>query len=152
MAVVGLVVCSHETALARGAFPKCKPAQYAYVPGVNGAEGTVVLQAPVVYRSGPTCRLVERVVVRLADARGHLLKVRGDPAHVVVDAVVGRRRVFQFRGVALGWHNWCAQGPSAFSFRVTSPTKAVEFRWHPAVPVCIDPAAPSVLRRFTHRG
>jgi hypothetical protein len=151
-AAVFFALFATGVAASPGSFPKCKPSAYTYDAGLNGAEGTLVLQAALVYRSGPTCRLEDRVVVRLADARGHLLRVKGNPAHLVVDAIIGPRRVIGFRGVLLGWHNWCAQRPSAFSFRVVSATKTAEFHWSQETPVCIDPAQPSVLRRFTHRG
>jgi hypothetical protein len=71
---------------------------------------------------------------------------------LIVHAIIGPRRIFEFRGVLLGWHNWCAKRPSAFSYSVVSATKTVEFHWSPGTPVCIDPAQPSILRRFTHRG
>jgi hypothetical protein len=134
------------------AFRNCNTDAYTYGAGTNGYIGSVVLDAPVLYRSGPVCSLVESVVVRLTDARGDLLKVKGNPAHVRVIALVGPTRVRQFRGVLLGWRNWCLKRPTAFAYTVTSRTKTVAFHWRLSRPACIDASAPSILRHLTQGG
>ena len=132
--------------------PLCPRTAYRYTLGKNGAQGALILDAHVASAAGRRCRVDDRVVLRLTDGRGRLLRVRGNPVRTVMRAVVGRREILQTHAVLFAWRNWCSSFPASFAFTVSSRAKSGTFRWSVGEPACIDPAKPSTLRPFTAHG
>lgn len=112
----------------------------------------MILSGTVTRRAGPMCRIHGLVIVRLMDASGRLLPVRGNPARTMLIASVGPSGVSAPHPVLFAWQNWCRSSPTSFEFSVASAAKQAVFHWDTTVPSCLNPSAPPTLRPFTDRG
>lgn len=132
--------------------PRCAEKDYAYALDHNGAQGALILDAGVRYLGGPKCRVLDEVVLRLTDRRGHRLPVRGNPVRTWIGAVVGPHTANQTHPVLYAWRNWCAKTPPSYAYTLSSSAKFARYRWRISEPECVDASSPSTLRPFTNRG